>query len=367
MHHSFSVSRGVAVIDTAAIARNFTALRTLTGGNGRLIAVVKANAYGHGTGAAVSALLAAGCDFFAVASLAEALQVRLHAPGADVLILGYTPPAEAPLLAEAGITQTVFSAAYATALSKAAKTRPVSVHMKIDCGMHRLGFASDRTCELSEAMALPGLRPWGLFTHFPAADSDLVGTRVCFSRFLRCKAALEARGLRLFCHAAASAAALALPETLLDGARVGLALYGIPPVPTSLPLCPAMRLQAPVIQLHSLPAATPVGYGGAFVTRRPTTLGVCPLGYGDGLTRSAEGFTVRLLHGGKAFFAPVVGHICMDQTLLDLTDTPAALGDTVVFFDDPRPLAAHTGTIPYEILTAISHRVERQTKGETTW
>ena len=109
---------------------------------------------------------------------------------------------------------------------------------------------------------------------------------------------------------------------------------------------------------------SPVGYGGAFVTRRPTKVGICPLGYGDGLPRAAEGFAVRLMHGKKAFFAPIIGHICMDQTLLDLTGTPAAIGDTVIFFDDPRPLAAHVGTIPYEILTAISHRVERKKKGE---
>lgn len=365
----FSAHRAIATVDTAAIQHNFSLLRHYASKKGRvtrLIAVVKANAYGHGSALAVPALTAAGCDFFAVATPEEAFNVRLLAPEADILILGYTSPTAAALLAEARITQTVFSPEYALALSKSAKSHPVSVHIKIDCGMHRLGLSPDAVEEIAAITALPGLRATGLYTHFPTADTDLAATRYAFSCFLRCREQLAAKGLRFFCHAAASAALLALPETVLDAARPGLALYGIPSVATSLSLRPAMALSAPVVQLRRLPQGTPVGYGGAFVTRRPTLVGICAIGYGDGLPRAAEGYTATLLHGKKAFSAPVIGHICMDQTMLDLTDAPAIPGDRVLFWDDPRSLAAHVGTIPYEILTAVSPRVERKRKGEAT-
>ena len=364
MPHPIYPPRAAAVVDTAALTRNFQLLRAHAhrSGHPRMIAVVKANAYGHGMGLVVPALLAVGCDFFAVATLEEALHARLLAPRADILILGYTPPRCAPLLAQARLTQAVFSADYAAELSACAQTRPVAVHIKADCGMHRLGFAPDDTERIAAVAALPGLRATGLFTHFPAADTDLAATRYAFSRFLQCKRDLTARGLSLFCHAAATAALLSLPESLLDGVRPGLGLYGASAVPTTLPLCPVLRLQAPVVQIRDLPAGTPVGYGGAFVTQRPTKLGVCPLGYGDGLPRAAEGLSVTAVHKKTTFSVPVVGHICMDYTMVDLTDTPLAVGDTVIFFDDPRPMAAHVGTIPYEILTAVSPRVERVRK-----
>lgn len=369
MSDYFCAHRALATIDTDAIRHNFSLLRQ-HGARGnrstRLIAVVKANAYGHGIALVVPALVAAGCDFFAVATLEEALTVRLLAPRADILILGYTPPQSATLLSEARITQTVFSAAYAAALAKSVKTHPVAVHIKVDCGMHRLGFAPEAVEEIAAVAACPQLHTTGLYTHFPVADSDLAATRYAFSQFLRCRQQLAARGLHLFSHAAASAALLSLPEAVLDGARPGIALYGIPTVGTALPLRPAMTLSAPVVQLRHLPEGTPVGYDGAFVTKRPTLVGVCAIGYGDGLPRAAEGYTATLLHGKEAFSAPVIGHICMDQTFLDLTDTPAAPGDRVLLWDDPRPLAAHVGTIPYEIFTAVSPRVERKKKGAAT-
>ncbi|MBE6595953.1 MAG: alanine racemase [Ruminococcaceae bacterium] len=362
----FSAHRAIATVDTAAIQHNFSLLRQHASKNGRaprLIAVVKANAYGHGTALAVPALTAAGCDFFAVATLEEALNVHLLAPKADILILGYTPPSKAALLAEARITQTVFSPEYAIALSKSAKNRPVSVHIKIDCGMHRLGFAPDALEEVATVAALPGLCATGLYTHFPAADTDLAATRCAFSRFLRCREQLEAKGLRFFCHTAASAALLALPETVLDAARPGLALYGIPPVSTPLPLRPAMALLAPIVQIHEVPAGVPVGYGGAFVTKGQSRIGVCPIGYADGYPRGAENVPITLLHQNQTFSIPVAGHICMDQTMVDLSETPAEVGDHILFWQDPRPLARHLHTIPYEILTAVSCRVERKKKG----
>lgn len=361
---SFPDCRATAKVSVTALTENFSQLRAYARSyraDVRQIAVVKANAYGHGTALAVTAFLDAGCDFFAVATLGEALEVRAFAPRADVLILGYTPPTQAATLAASELTQTVFSAAYAEALSKGAAYADacVRIHIKIDGGMCRLGFSPSDTDAVLSAARLPHLDPVGLYTHFPVADTDKAATRCALSRFLHCKQALAARGLPLFSHAAASAAMLTLPESILDGVRPGLALYGVPPAPTALPLRTALTLTAPVVQIREVAAGTPIGYGGAFVTSRPSRIGTVPLGYGDGIPRAFGTQAVRVFHKDVPFFAPIAGRICMDQTMLDLTDTAAEVGDRVIFFDDPRQPAAATGTIPYEILTALSSRIGR--------
>ncbi len=369
----FPTERAVAEIDTSALTHNYRLLaqhakKSANGAkNPRLIAVVKANAYGHGICLAVQAFLRAGCDFFAVATLGEAKQVRKLAPYADILILGYTPPQHAIDLSRLDLTQTVFSAEYAAALSKSATVSGVFVktHIKIDGGMCRLGFAPEDLGGILTAVTKSNLTPRGLYTHFPVADTDLPATRAALCRFLACKNALATRGLSLFTHAAASAALLRLPETVLDGARVGLALYGIVPVATDLALKPALTLTAPIIQIHSVPANTPVGYGGCFVTRRASLIGTVPIGYGDGLSRrfgKAVGH-VTVLHKSSSCAVPVAGNICMDQMMLDLTDTDAKIGDRAVIFSDPRDVAAALDTIPYETLTAIGDRVTRIKKG----
>lgn len=363
--------RAFATVSEAALQQNYRLLAHHAAGEApahkpRLIAVVKANAYGHGTGTVVPALLRAGCDFFAVATLDEAREVRFLAPFADILILGYTPPAFASDLAALDVMQTVFSAEYANALSESALAAGVllKIHLKIDGGMCRLGFAPEAIDELLCAASERQLRAVGIYTHFPVADQDKTATRAAFSRFLSCRQALCAHGLSLFSHAAASAALLTLPETVLDGARIGLALYGVPPVKTALPLTPALTLKAPVIQIRRVRAGTPVGYGGSFVTARPSLIGTLPIGYADGVPRAfgrAVG-CVCVLHGNEKFSVPVAGHICMDQMMVDLTDTPAAVGDLAVIFDDAAAAAAALGTIPYEIFTAIGARVIRRSQ-----
>lgn len=368
----FYEERAVAEIDTAALAENFRLLQSLAAANAapspppRTVAVVKANAYGHGISLAVPAFLQAGCDFFAVATCEEALAVRRLAPTADILILGYTPPSVASVLAKYSLTQTVFSLDYAKNLAKNATVSGcfVKIHLKIDGGMCRLGFSPEDHQAILTAASRQGLLPVGIFTHFPAADSNLPATRDAFWRFLSCRKRLTASGFSLFSHAAASAALLAVPETALDGVRPGLALYGIPPVATTLPLRPALTLTAPIIQIHEVPAGTPVGYGGSFVTVRPSRIGTLPIGYGDGLARrfgKAVGH-MTVTHAKIAFPTPVVGRICMDHTMLDLTDTPAEVGDRVTVLDDPRPAADALNTVPYEILTSLSERIIRKRK-----
>ena len=349
MPGSFSPTRAFAEIDTHALAHNFKQISAL---GGRTIAVVKANAYGHGLSLTVAALVAAGCDFFAVATLEEALAVRAHAPHADVLILGYTPPALTSLLARENLIQTVFSAGFAKELSDATTT-PIRVHLKLDCGMHRLGVSLYDTSAIAQILQYRTLDVCGVFTHLPSVISNPQGTTASLAAFSACVRALP----RLFTHVAASAA-LSLPTARFDGTRPGLALYGLSDTLPSL--LPAMRVFAPVVQLRTLPPNTPIGYDGVFVTTRASRIGVLPIGYADGIPRTARSYRVRCESGDTA---PIVGHVCMDQCMVDFTDTNVKEGDTVCVIPDFNAFSAHCGTIVYETLVGISHRVERRQKG----
>lgn len=355
----FSATRAFALVDTAAIRHNFCLVRRYLKQHdsvARIISVVKTNAYGHGLLPVAAALVSEGCDFFAVATAEEALALRAVCPQADILILGYTPPQKAPLLARAHILQAVFSAPYAVALSRALDKATLGIHIKIDGGLCREGFDAADKAEMLAAIRQKNLRLQGVFTHFPAADTDPVGTRAALNKFLACRKELQAP----FAHAAASAALLTVPESLSDGVRAGLLLYGISPVRTALPLRPALSLFAPIQQIRTVRAGTPVGYGGDFVTARDSRIGTLPIGYGDGLCRRMTGAPVTLLHGGKRFSVPICGRISMDMTTVDLTDTPARVGDNVCLFESAADPAAVIGSIPYEMLTALSARVERQ-------
>lgn len=354
--------RAFARIDGDALSSNFHLLRARAKKahpTAQLMAVIKANAYGHGTACVIPPLLAAGCDRFAVATAEEALEARQAAPSAHILVLGYTPPTMAPLLAKADVAQTVFSLPYAIALSEAMEGHgTLAVHVKIEGGMCRLGFSPADLDGILSALRAKNLRPVGLYTHFPCADTDENATRRSLGEFLRCSRALQASGYTLFAHAAASAALLNLPETVLNGARAGIALYGIPPVPCE-GLRPVLSLHAPIVRILPVPAGTPVGYGGDFVTKRASLIGTLPIGYGDGFPRALQGMTATL-HCQKGHFpVPLVGKICMDLCMVDLTDTPAQIGDTLCLFDNAAPVAARLGTIPYEVLTALSPRVKR--------
>lgn len=365
----FPPFRGFAAPDIGALVRNFCLLRERAQSanpNARVIAVVKANAYGHGAALVIPALASAGCDFFALATPDEALEARRLCGGADILVLGYTPPNRAIALAEANITQTVFSAAYAAALSSvmsAAKLR-LKIHLKIDGGMCRQGFSPLDDEGLLQTLRRRGLTATGLYTHFPCADSDPVATKQALDAFCACRERLKALGFPLFAHAAASAAALTMRESVLDAIRPGIALYGIPPVSTDLPLSPVLSLHAPIVQIHEVTEGTPIGYGGDFVTQKQSRIGVLPIGYADGFWRRLSGLPVTLSHKGEDFSVPLVGRVCMDQLMIDLTDTPAAVGDTVCLWRDAAAIAERLSTIPYEVLTALSPRIARISKRE---
>lgn len=368
-----------AEIDLAALRRNYRTLCAFCPGQ-RPIAVMKADAYGHGAARCVAALMDEGCDFFAVSCIEEAIAVRaVCPPGAgEVLILGYTLPEEAALLAQYDITQTVFSAEYAAALSKAAAGSGVRVrvHAKLDTGMNRIGYPTtadsleDTAAQIAGLAADPNLTLSGLFTHFARADEeDPAPIQAQFARYAAVAERLDRLGvdpgLRHVCN---SAAACRFAPGRLDAVRFGIMLYGAPPsraFQAVLPveLTPVMRLCTRIVHLHTLAPGEGVSYGGHYTAGEPRTIATLPVGYADGFVRAFGGASVSVATAAGPREATVVGNICMDQCMLDVTGLGAAVGDTVLLFGDtPDRLAAladRAGTIDYEPLCLISGRVPR--------
>ncbi len=364
-----------AEIDLSAIRENFEAIRTATA-DSKLCCVVKANAYGHGAVRLSSLYERLGADWFAVSNMDEALQLRNGGITKPILILGYTDPDHAALLSRQNISQCVFSLSYAKELSESAARQSVTVktHIKIDTGMGRIGFLmpDDGEGELSEALTacrLTGLIPEGIFTHFCVADEGEDGraeTLSQFSRFGRAIAFLEQNGISFSLrHCANSAAALNFPQTKLDMARVGIALYGLHPsdeVKARLPLRQALQLKSVVCHLKTLRMGMSVSYGKTFVAPRDMTVATVPIGYADGLWRSnAEKALVEI--EGQA--APIIGRICMDQCMVDVSHIPNAhIGSVVTVYGQKEynsidRVAKINGTVNYEILCSVGERVPR--------
>ncbi len=370
-----------AEIDLDALRHNFCWVRQQVGGP--VCAVLKADAYGHGDVAVARALHQAGAAGFAVSCLSEARHLRRHSVTLPILILGYTDPAFAGDLARRGITQAVFSAEYARALSEAAVAAGVSVscHLKVDTGMGRIGFAvrsgfEEALAAMAACYALPGLSVTGVFQHFAAADSeddgDIAYTEEQHALFARTLDALRAAGCHPgTVHCANSAAQLCHPEWRGSMTRAGIVLYGLDPSEDlHFPaLRPVMALKARIAQVKTLLPGQSVCYGRTFTAETPHRVATVTVGYADGYPRlcsGSQGGGVMLIHGRPA---PVLGRVCMDQTVVDVTDIPgAAMGDEVTVFgaeataggDTAATIARKTGTIPYEIVCGISRRVPRQ-------
>ena len=374
-----------AEIDLGALKRNYGAVARWMAEkapNARPIAVVKADAYGHGAPACTKALLEVGCDFFAVASFEEAQVVRRVCDTcqkkATVLILGYTDPCHAASLARLELTQALISPSHARALSGAAKTLGVvlRVHLAVDTGMNRLGFLARSDAEIEntareilELCSLPHLSVDGVFSHLAAADSPegSAFTALQYQRYRSLKSRLESLGATIPMHHLSNSAATLQGNTemLLDGARVGILLYGASPrrEESGLSLSPVMKLKSRIVHIHPLPAGEPLGYGCGFCADTPRRIATLPIGYADGFLRAYEGMEVKVLHKENSQWAPLVGRICMDQCMLDVTDVPAEVGDEVVLFgetpDALSRLSAAAHTIDYESLCLISARVPR--------
>ncbi len=377
--------RAWAEIDLSALRNNFRLLRDAVKARDphtRLIAVVKADAYGHGLSACVRALLEEGCDAFAVFRADEAFLVRSvcweEKKDARILVLGYSDPSQAVSLAASHALAAIPSLESAEALSRAATEAGVtlSVQIALDTGMNRIGLAARGESDMEDAVktilriaTLPSLSVEGLFTHLSSADDEEETARertLCQQdRFHAVADALAERGLRIpFLHICNSAAAVRGSASCMDGVRMGILLYGpYLSCETNLALRPVMRLCAPIVQLHEVRAGERIGYGGAYVAERDMTVATLPIGYADGLLRAYSGAEVTLCSALGKRRARIVGRICMDQCMLDVTGCDAAVGDPVELFGGDGTslplLAAHAGTIPYESLCLISSRVPR--------
>ena len=358
-----------AEVDLSAISGNVTALKSLLKPGIRFCAVVKADGYGHGAAAVAAQALRSGADYLAVAIVDEALELRAAGLTAPILILGYTPPAQAHLVAENGLTQTIYNQTQAEALAGAGQALGlmVKIHLKVDTGMGRLGLPPDQAADLAiEVDRRPNLFLEGVYTHFAKADStDKSSARRQLRAFEGALSAISGRGLAIpIRHAANSAALLDLPESHLDMVRAGISLYGLWPseeVARPVDLKPALRFKTRIAQLKRVPAGTPLSYGETFVTARESLVATLPVGYADGWSRRLSHQAQVSVSGRKA---PIVGRICMDQCLADVTDIPGlAEGDEVLLFGGPElpveEAAALLGTINYELVCMVAKRVPR--------
>lgn len=382
---NLAASRTVAVIDTEALVNNYKLLCSRTPGV-KHICTVKADAYGHTVDICVRTLLAEGCSFFAVSCIEEAISVRRvcldEGRRADILILGYTDPSLAPLLAEHDLIQTVLSLDFAYSLAVYARAAGVAVrtHVALDTGMNRIGLCvfNDEECaraaaDIVEIRELDGISVEGLFTHFakadeggdePLADSTV---KLQSDRFISVKKILERSGVRLFCHVCNSAAAYRFPELGFDGVRLGIMLYGVRSGEFfDERLKPVMELCSVVSHVHTLPIGESVSYGGTFSSDTERTIATLPFGYADGFSRAYSGCRVTVHTSEGDFKAEVVGRVCMDQCMIDVTDMPVRVGDGVTVFGGDgealEELAAASDTIEYECLCRISARVPRVIK-----
>ncbi|MEM7434863.1 MAG: alanine racemase [Myxococcota bacterium] len=355
-----------AEIRLDAIARNLRVVREAVGG-AKVLAVVKADAYGHGIVPVARKLQAERVDGFGVALAEEGLELRESGIDRAILVLnGIHGGAHSDVVA-AGLTPVLYELDEAAAFEAACGDRHVDVHLKVDTGMGRLGVPFDVLTEfLAGLRAYPSIRIVGLMTHLSTADADPEFVATQLDAFERADGLVRRYGHEpVVRHAANSPGLFRHPEARYDWVRPGLALYGYPGAESvSAPLEPAMRWRTEVIRLRNLKPGETAGYGRTFVATRQTRLATIPLGYGDGLMRSASNRAEVLVRGRRC---PVVGNVSMDLTTVDVSAVPdVALGDEILLLGsqgpeslDARDLARTTGTIPYEVLTNVSRRVPR--------
>jgi alanine racemase len=345
-----------------------------------VIAVVKANAYGHGAGQVARALEDAGADLLACADIEEGHALRQAGVRAQILVFGALSVSDLDGLFDCRLTPTISTPGAAHAVQAAAATHKTTLryHLKIDTGMNRLGFRFDNLSRtLPDLFASANLELEAIYTHFATADdpeSPLFGEQR--ARFDRAVGEITAsnRGERKdgrdslappYLHAANSAALLRDSRVWYHRVRPGLLLYGLvpPPLASTIPLTPVMTLVSRIVAVKGVRAGEGVGYGVKFKADAPTTLAIVPAGYADGLDLRLAGRGVVLIRGRRA---PIVGSVCMDMLAVDVTGLDVSPGDEVVIIGsqgadriDVREMAAQIGTIPYEILCRIGSRIER--------
>jgi alanine racemase len=335
-----------------------------------VISVVKANAYGHGAAQVGRALEDAGADLLACADIEEGATLRAAGVRADILIFGALSVSDLDGLFDCRLTPTISSPGAARAVQAAAARykQRVRYHLKIDTGMNRLGFRFDNLRRtLPDLLRSENLDLDAVFTHFATADdpaSTLFDEQR--QRFDRVLADLQALGARpRFRHAANSAAVVRDPRVWFDRVRPGLLLYGIvpPPLTSTIPLAPVMTLASRITAVKGMRAGEVTGYGARFTAQKPTTIAIVPAGYADGLDLRLAGRGSVLIRGRRA---PIIGSVCMDMIMIDVTGLDASPGDEVVFIGsqdgdtiDAREMANTIGSIPWEIVCRVGSRIER--------
>lgn len=360
-----------------AIAHNVGEFRRALPAGKHVMAVVKANGYGHGAVEVSREALRAGAAYLAVAFLDEAIQLRQSGIDAPVLVMGYTPPEAVETARRYRITLAVYSNDVLEALEQSGRAaeagaEPLRVHVKIDTGMSRIGLVGEAgaAAYIDRLLAVPGVQVEGLFTHYACADeTDKTATRLQYEQFARLLAHYSERGIHFrYAHAGNSAAGIDTPELVGNMLRLGISLYGFYPSAhvdhTRIALRPAMSYKTRIVMLKTVPPDTGVSYGMIYRTSGEETIATVPVGYGDGYTRMLTGKASALVRGRRV---PVVGRICMDQTMLDVSGVPdVRQGDEVVLFGSQQQTTLHAdelaealGTIHYEIACLVSCRVPR--------
>lgn len=374
------VKRTWAEISLNAIEHNYNVIRNKVADDTKVCCVIKADGYGHGAFELSQIYEKLGADFFAVSNIDEGIEIRKSGSKLPIVILGYTPVSEAENLAEYDISQAVFSLEYAKELSEKCVEEDCicKMHIKVDSGMSRIGFMCQEFPrdeysieEICEACCLPNLEVEGLFTHFCVSDEDAEGrefTNKQYENFIHVRDSLKKRGVDIsVVHCSNSGAIEDYPETCCDMVRAGIILYGLAPsskLADRLDLVPAMTLKTVVAFVKEVQKGATISYGRTFTADRKMKIATVPIGYADGFIRQNAKDGYMMVNGKKA---KIVGRICMDQTMLDVTDIEdVKTGDEVVVFgtgENGEPtadsLAENTGTINYETVCLVGKRVPR--------
>jgi alanine racemase len=360
-----------AVIDLSAVADSIRGIGSLVGANVRIMAVVKADGYGHGAVRVARTALAHGATYLGVAYAQEAVELREAGIAAPILVLGLAPPEAVEQVTRYDLAQSICDTETPRALSaRASADRPARVHVKVDTGMGRIGVTPQDTPDyIAFLQKLPNLTIEGIFTHFPKSDEPDPGfTNMQIGEFTALIRELSSRGVEIpIRHMANSGGVLAFPDSYLNLVRPGIMIYGLYPsqeVKRSIPLRPAMALVTRIRFLKRVPAGTPISYGGTYVTKSETAVGTLPIGYADGYRRLLSNNYDVLVRGVRA---PVIGRVCMDMTMIDVTHVKgAALGDEVVLMGRQGEneisideMADRLSTINYEITCLVGKRVPR--------
>ncbi len=365
--------RVVAKVDLDAMRHNIHELRKVLRPESKIMAVIKADGYGHGAIPLARDLIDNGVYHFAVSTLEEGIALRRSGIDYPILIMGYTPVDNYESLITYDLTQTVFKLSMGESLSQAAlnQNKKARVHIKVDTGMGRVGFLSnDSSIEtVCQIASMPQLFVEGIYTHFAKADeSDKTYTKEQLSKFTYFIKALEKRGVHIpIKHASNSAGLMDVPHGHFDFVRAGISLYGLYPseeVNHDVSLKPVLSLVSHIVMIKKVESGTKISYGGTFETSKPSRIATIPVGYGDGYPRtlSSKG---RVLIRGK--YAPIIGRICMDQMMVDITHVQDAKdGDEVVIIGQQGghsittdEIAKLTHTINYEIVCQLGKRIPR--------